>query len=364
MKNSPTNYTDPSGLQELPSWLVQPETASDSELAWELNRSATDTRLHRPAAERSGASQGELLSSVLGLPRDILAWIGEGYAAQRDRAQSIVVNSDSSLERNLAKVDMYVSSFMASIFETQSGYAGVVDVPTVVENVGQRYEYYDAQGLSVYEATVLTFHPGVGMAEWWDGTSYQAGDFGQKLSTFEGRYRGAMSFLNTATTVLGGVGTARNLLGVSQIGTMTVGDGFRVAGRGLVRTGFETGVLTPTSIKLPYMPRMRVGMSLMDDAPRGGPLRASAQVNSDGPIAMRVQLEQVKSQMEWSPHPPMGGNPFPNRTATVAAQWELENYVDLMVGVKGTARRFPELISSSPRKTFPTSYRPGQPTGR
>ena len=55
--NSPTNKVDPQGLQEIPSWLAQPDSASNQALALGLN--ATDTRLHRSAADGVPMNESE-----------------------------------------------------------------------------------------------------------------------------------------------------------------------------------------------------------------------------------------------------------------------------------------------------------------
>ncbi|HEY6400325.1 MAG TPA: RHS repeat-associated core domain-containing protein [Blastocatellia bacterium] len=66
-------------------------------------------------------------------------------------------------------------------------------------------------------------------------------------------------------------------------------------------------------------------------------LAAMTRARSSGPDAVAAELRQVQESMEWSVHPIEGGNPYVNRGAKVDEPWELENYVDLKIGVRGTA---------------------------
>ncbi len=148
-----------------------------------------------------------------GKPRDAMYRLSERLSEKSQQMGYQSVENDSGW----LEFGGHTLAAASGLAEGGGNFVGIVDLPTNVENAARNYAFYDSQGLSFYDATMLQFNPAAGMFEGYDRTSYQAGDFGAELSGGESALRFGTSALATGATALGGV------QGLRYVGGGTVG---------------------------------------------------------------------------------------------------------------------------------------------
>jgi len=220
-------------------------------------------------------------------------WLGNQMKSLSGWAVDYASNSNNIFSATFGATLAYGADFAGSTAHSVGGILRAVEDPlgTAMGIYGQ-YQSYNAMGIGAWDASVLMFNPLTGVAEAWDGVSYQAGEFGRGLDGLERFERGTVGVLNTAGTALGGVASLRGVVNGSVYKPVTNAQavqGLRAVGKRLL--GVRSATSTATGASAP------VGR-------RGYPIDIADGTNAPGQVGGRSYGGHAFDQMQGRGVPP------------------------------------------------------------